>query len=210
VGAGRCDRPRRGPALLLTSTLSWYPILAGLWRNLERRRETAALARDAPGDSALSGALLRGAASRQEVAWLRAATRLPHLMKDILQPDDARLAAELGVVGVVVSNHGGRSLDNALATAEALPAIAEAVGDRLALLADGGIRRGTDVLKALALGADAFLLGRPQVHGLAVAGAMGVAHVVRLLRDELEIAMGLCGCPDLASIGRELLLPAAG
>ena len=142
---------------------------------------------------------------------LQAATRLPILLKGILHPDDARMAASMGFAGIIVSNHGGRTLDTAPATATMLPRIAEAV--RLAasghclVLVDGGIRRGTDVLKALALGAHAVLVGRPVVHGLANAGAVGVAHVLRLLRDELAIAMALCGCATLDQINGGLLLP---
>ncbi|MEN9844559.1 MAG: hypothetical protein RLZZ612_2388, partial [Pseudomonadota bacterium] len=126
--------------------------------------------------------------------------RLPVLLKGILHPDDARRARDVGAAGVIVSNHGGRTLDTALPTAWALPAIAQAVGADLAVLVDGGLRRGTDVFKALALGADAVLIGRPCLHGLAHAGAAGVAHVLRLLRDELDAAMALCGCATLADI----------
>ncbi len=107
---------------------------------------------------------------------------------------------------MIVSNHGGRTLDTAAATADALPRIADAVGGDLPLLVDGGIRRGTDVLKALALGARAVLVGRPVVWGLAAAGAVGVAHVLRLLRDELEIAMALCGVATLDRIPPGLVL----
>jgi 4-hydroxymandelate oxidase len=140
------------------------------------------------------------------VAWLQSITRLPVLLKGILHPDDARQAAALQVAGVIVSNHGGRTLDTAVSTASTLPRIAEALRGELALLVDGGIRRGTDVLKALALGAHAVLIGRPAVFGLANAGAHGVAHVLRLLRDELEIAMALTGCRTLADVSREVLL----
>ena len=127
------------------------------------------------------------------------------VLKGILHPDDALEAQDRGVRGIIVSNHGGRTLDTAVTTAQALPPVADAVGGELCLLVDGGIRRGTDVLKALALGADAVLIGRPQIHGLAVAGAMGVAHVIRLLRDELEIAMALCGCATIDAIDGTVL-----
>ncbi|MBP6903554.1 MAG: alpha-hydroxy-acid oxidizing protein [Burkholderiaceae bacterium] len=159
----------------------------------------------APGASALFDDLLHHAADWDDVAWLRGQTRLPLLLKGVLHPDDARQAQALGVDGLIVSNHGGRTLDTALPTARALPAIAEALGGQLPLLVDGGLRRGTDVLKALALGADAVLIGRPVLHGLAVAGAQGVAHVLRLLRDEFEIAMALTGCATPADIGPGLL-----
>jgi 4-hydroxymandelate oxidase len=161
----------------------------------------------AAGQSALFDGLLRHAATWDDVAWLQAQTRLPVLLKGVLHPDDARQAARLQVAGLVVSNHGGRTLDTVPATAAVLPRISEAVGNALPLIVDGGIRRGTDVLKALALGASAVLVGRPYVYGLANAGAMGVAHVLRLLRDELEIAMALCGCRTLADVGPRLLAP---
>ena len=160
----------------------------------------------APSQSALFDGLLQHAPTWDDVAWLQSTTRLPVLLKGVLHPDDARQAAALGVAGLIVSNHGGRTLDTAPATAHALPRIAHAVQGALPLLVDGGIRRGTDVLKALALGARAVLLGRPAVYGLAHAGAAGVAHVLRLLRDELEIAMALTGCATLADATPALLL----
>lgn len=142
-----------------------------------------------------------------EVAWLCRQSRLPVLLKGILHPADARQALEAGAAGVVVSNHGGRVLDGQLPAAHALPAIRQLLGGELPLLVDGGIRRGSDVLKAIALGADAVLIGRPYVHALAVAGALGVAHLLRLLREELELAMALCGCRTLADIDSQLLVP---
>lgn len=140
-----------------------------------------------------------------DIAWLQSVTRLPVLLKGVLHEADGRQAAALQVAGLIVSNHGGRTLDTTLATADALPRLAQAVGQDMALLVDGGIRRGTDVLKALALGARAVLIGRPYVYALAAAGAQGVAHVLRLLRDELEIAMVLSGCRTLADIRPELI-----
>ena len=157
-----------------------------------------------PGQSALFDGLLAHAPTWDDVAWLQTQTRLPIFLKGILHPADARQAATLGVAGIIVSNHGGRTLDTAPATAAVLPRIKDAVGD-LPVLVDGGIRRGTDVLKAMALGASAVLVGRPYVYGLANAGAVGVAHVLRLLRDELEIAMALCGCQTLAQATPALL-----
>lgn len=158
-----------------------------------------------PGQSALFDALLHQAPTWDDVAWLQSITRLPVLLKGVLHPADARQAAGLQVAGLVVSNHGGRTLDTAPATATALPRIVQAVESRLPVLVDGGIRRGTDVLKAMALGASAVLVGRPVVWGLANAGAAGVAHVLRLLRDELEIAMALTGCATLADASPALL-----
>jgi 4-hydroxymandelate oxidase len=140
-----------------------------------------------------------------DVAWLQSQTSLPILLKGVLHPQDALEAARLGVAGLVVSNHGGRVLDGAVATAPALARIADAVGDQLPLLVDGGIRSGSDALKALALGARAVLVGRPALHGLAAAGAAGAAHVLRLLRDELELAMAQCGISTPAAATRGLL-----
>ena len=123
----------------------------------------------------------------------------------MLHPADARQAVSLSAAGLIVSNHGGRTLDTAPTTASALPRVMQAVGGALPVLVDGGIRRGTDVLKAMALGASAVLVGRPAIWGLAHAGAAGVAHVLRLLRDELEIAMALTGCATLADASPALL-----
>lgn len=137
--------------------------------------------------------------------WLRSITTLPILLKGILTAEDAKLAVEHGVEGIVVSNHGGRQLDTAMASIEALPEVVEAVAGRCEVYMDGGIRRGTDVLKALALGARAVLVGRPILWGLAANGAAGVRHVLEMLRDELELAMVLCGRPTIASIDRSLV-----
>ena len=141
----------------------------------------------------------------KDVAWLCSLVKVPVILKGILSPEDARLAMDHGAAGIIVSNHGGRNLDTLPATIEALPGVAQAVGGRIAVLLDGGIRRGTDVLKAQALGAQAVLIGRPYVWGLAVGGAAGVAEVVRILRDELRAAMALCGTPDIDRITREVL-----
>jgi 4-hydroxymandelate oxidase len=149
---------------------------------------------------------LDAAATWADVEWLCSLTRLPVILKGVLHPDDAREAARMGVAALVVSNHGGRVLDTTIATARALPAISDAVGPGLPLLVDGGIRRGTDVFKALAMGASAVLVGRPCLWGLANAGAVGVAHVLRLLRDEFEMALLLCGCREPAAISRDMVI----
>ena len=125
---------------------------------------------------------------------------LPVLVKGVLTPEDARLSAEHGAAGVVVSNHGGRQLDTVPAGAEALPAVAEAVGERLDVIVDGGIRRGTDVLKALALGARAVMVGRPVIWGLAVDGEHGVRAVLELLLAEFDVALALAGVPRAAAL----------
>lgn len=162
-----------------------------------------------PGQSAVFDGLLPRAATWGEIDWLRAHSRLPLLLKGVSQLDDAREALKRGVAGLIVSNHGGRTLDTLPATAHLLPLLRAGLGPDVPLLVDGGIRRGTDVLKAIALGANAVLLGRPYVHALAAAGALGVAHALRLLRDELEIAMALSGCKTLADAGPSLLFPAS-
>ncbi|MGH9356938.1 MAG: alpha-hydroxy acid oxidase, partial [Terriglobia bacterium] len=140
-----------------------------------------------------------------DVEWLRSVTRLPVVLKGVLNPDDAERSVQAGASGIIVSNHGARQLDTAPATIDALPLVAERVRGRIPVLVDGGIRRGTDVLKALALGASAILIGRPYVYGLAVGGAEGVSRVVDLLRGELEVAMALTGRPSIASIDRSVL-----
>lgn len=150
--------------------------------------------------------LLSSAPGWDDVAWLRAHTRLPVLLKGVLHPDDAREAVRQGVDGLVVSNHGGRTLDGAIATASALPGVVEAVAGAIPVLVDGGVTRGTDVFKGLALGARAVLVGRPILWGLAAAGAAGTAHVLRLLRDELELAMAQCGAGSRADITHDLVV----
>ena len=139
------------------------------------------------------------------VDWVRAATPLKIVLKGIVHPADARLAVEHGVDAVIVSNHGGRQLDTVPAAIELLPAVADAVRGRIPLLMDGGIRRGTDVLKALALGAGAVAIGRPVLWGLAVGGRLGVLQVLEMFRGELTRALALCGCASLRDIGRDLL-----
>ena len=139
------------------------------------------------------------------VDWLRTLSPLPLVLKGVLTAEDARLAVEHGVAGIVVSNHGGRQLDGAIATATALPEIADVVTDRAELYVDGGIRRGTDVLKALALGARAVLIGRPYLWGLAMDGEAGVSRVLAMLREELSLSMALAGQADVAHVGRGLI-----
>lgn len=141
----------------------------------------------------------------ESLPWLRSITSLPILLKGILTAEDALLALEHGVAGIIVSNHGGRQLDSAIASIEALPEIVDAVAGRCEVYVDGGIRRGTDVLKALALGARAVLVGRPVLWGLAANGAEGALHVLEILRKELGLSMALAGRPALDSIDRTLL-----
>jgi 4-hydroxymandelate oxidase len=157
------------------------------------------------GQSAIFDGLMQGAPGWHDIEWLLTATRLPVLLKGILTAEDALRAVESGVAGIVVSNHGGRILDGVPATLEVLPEIVTAVEGRIRVLVDGGVRRGADVFKALALGADAVMIGRPYVHALASAGALGVAHLLRTLCEELELTMVLCGCRSVAEIRRDCL-----
>jgi isopentenyl diphosphate isomerase/L-lactate dehydrogenase-like FMN-dependent dehydrogenase len=147
-------------------------------------------------------ALMNHALTWDDVAGLASECSIPVFVKGVLTAEDAALALEHGAAGVVVSNHGGRQLDRSLATADALPEIADALNGRATLLVDGGIRRGVDVATALALGADAVLVGRPALWGLAAAGQEGVAAVLGLLRSELELTLGLCGCTSPTDLGR--------
>ena len=150
-------------------------------------------------------ALLDPTLTWKEIEWLRSITKLPVLLKGILTPDDAARAADLGVAGVIVSNHGGRNLDTVPATIDALPEVAARVGGRIPVLVDGGIRRGTDVLKAIALGASAVLIGRAYLFGLAVGGAPCVTRVVNILRREFEMAMALTGRTSIKEIDRAVI-----
>lgn len=138
--------------------------------------------------------------------WLRSITSLPVYVKGVLSPADAVAAVDAGVAGIIVSNHGGRQLDYAPAALDVLPAIVAAVARRVPVLMDGGVRRGTDVLKALALGADAVLVGRPLLYALALDGPRGVERALRLLHKEFELTLALCGCQSVADVGPHLLL----
>jgi 4-hydroxymandelate oxidase len=144
----------------------------------------------------------------RDLEWLHEHARLPVIAKGILTAEDALLAVDHGCDAIVVSNHGGRQLDRAVASLDALPDVVEAVAGRAEVLLDGGIRRGTDVAIALALGARAVLVGRPVIWGLAVGGAEGVRHVLELLRDELLVALALLGCPAPDAVGRSHVAPA--
>lgn len=156
-------------------------------------------------DSPLFDGRLGSAPTWRDLDWLLGNTRLPVLLKGVSAAADAERAVQAGVAGLIVSNHGGRVLDSLPASIELLPRIADQVGGRVPLLLDGGIRRGTDMLKALALGAQAVLIGRPYVHALALGGAVGVVQLLNILRGEFEAAMALTGCATLADIDRDVL-----
>jgi L-lactate dehydrogenase (cytochrome)/(S)-mandelate dehydrogenase len=141
----------------------------------------------------------------RDVDWLRGLWKGPLLLKGVLHPLEAVEAVARGVDGVIVSNHGGRQLDGAPATIDALPGVVAAVDGKIPVLVDGGVRRGADVVKALALGASACLIARPQLWGLTVAGEEGVAHVLEILRKEIDRAMGLMGAAKLSELGPESL-----
>jgi 4-hydroxymandelate oxidase len=175
-------------------------------RNLERyAQQDATRFAGTPGFTEYVHRLLDSSLTWEAVGWLRSVTRLPILIKGVLRADDAELAVKHGADGVIVSNHGGRQLDGAMATLDALPGVADAVLDRIPVLFDGGISRGTHVLKALALGARLVFIGRGYLWGLAADGEAGVRRVLEILRAELELAMALSGCPALDAVSRDLV-----
>jgi 4-hydroxymandelate oxidase len=143
--------------------------------------------------------------SWKDIEWMLSFARVPVILKGVTNPDDAETAIKAGVSGLIVSNHGARNLDTTPATIEVLPQIAARVGGRIPVLMDGGIRRGTDVLKAMALGANAVLIGRPYLYGLGAAGAEGVTRVINILRAEFEMAMALTGKTSIADINSSVL-----
>lgn len=168
---------------------------------MPRTRQTAV-----PGGRILLGTALADAAPTwEDLAWLRGVTRLPILVKGMLLGEDAARAVAMGADGLIVSNHGGRVLDGLPSALDMLGTVAEATSGKVPLLMDGGIRTGADVAKAVALGASAVLVGRPQMHALAVAGMAGVAHALHVLRTELEATMAQLGCATIAAITRDRL-----
>lgn len=168
--------------------------------------ETIAPVALTPAQSIIFQGFMREAPQWSDLEWLCAQSSLPVIAKGVTHPDDAARAVEAGAAGVVVSNHGGRALDSAPAALLALPAVRARLGESACVLMDGGVRSGADVFKAIALGANAVLIGRPQVFALAVAGALGVAHMLKMMREELEICMALAGCPTIASISPAALV----
>jgi 4-hydroxymandelate oxidase len=155
------------------------------------------------GVAAAAAAIFDQTITWSDLAWLRGLTDLPLLLKGVVTAQDAALAVEHGVSAIIVSNHGGRQLDGGIASLRALPEVVGAVAGRCPVLVDGGVRRGRDVFVAMALGADAVLVGRPVLWGLAVSGAEGVQHVLTMLTEDLAHTMALAGRPRLADIGRD-------
>ena len=158
-----------------------------------------------PVRSAIYSELLNAALTWKDIEWLCSVAKIPIILKGILNPEDGARAVSSGIAGLIVSNHGARNLDTLPSTAEALPRVADRVGGKIPVLVDGGIRRGTDVIKALALGAKAVLIGRPYVYALAVGGAAGVARAIEILRTEFMMAMALTGRTKIADIDQSVL-----
>jgi len=155
--------------------------------------------------SAIPGQPLQLSVTWKDIEWLKSIAKIPILLKGILNPDDAEQAVKAGVSGIIVSNHGARNLDTVPATIEVLPYITQRVNKKIPVLVDGGVRRGTDVVKAIALGANAVLIGRPICYGLACGGAEGVAKVLDILQKELRLAMALTGSASIAGIDRSFI-----
>lgn len=158
-----------------------------------------------PSEHQLFNGLMKVAPQWEDIAWLKKNTKLPILLKGVLHPADAKKAIEYGIDGLIISNHGGRVLDTTICPMDALQMIKKIVPSDYPLLLDGGIRRGTDVFKALALGAKAVLIGRPYIYGLATAGALGVAHVIRTLKEEFEVTMALMGTATIEEINDDFI-----
>jgi 4-hydroxymandelate oxidase len=185
-------------------TRSQFALPPGVERANLRGLKTA-VGGQRPTEANIYSALLDPKLTWKEIEWLRSLTKLPLLLKGIVNADDAARGVDVGASGIVVSNHGGRNLDTLPATIEALPEVAERVAGRVPVLVDGGIRRGTDVLKAIAHGASAVLIGRAYLFGLAVGGAGGVTRVVNILRREFEMAMALTGRTSVKEIDRSVI-----
>jgi L-lactate dehydrogenase (cytochrome)/(S)-mandelate dehydrogenase len=206
-------RPRDLAGMVLKTPWLWsmrHELRRITFSNYARAGDTASLTTIA----SRMAALLDASMTWEDVDELRRAWKGPLILKGVLHPAEAAEAVKRGVDGIIVSNHGGRQLDGAASGLDALPGVVEAAGGKIPVLVDGGIRRGTDVVKALALGATACLIARPQLWGLAVAGEAGVAHVLDIFRREIDRVMGLCGIGRIADIGPDLLLrarlPSAG
>jgi lactate 2-monooxygenase len=194
-------RPNLASLRTLIELTRAYP--DSFWRTLLSGRGRAAV-------QSFTQMYSRPSLTWETLAFLRERTDLPILLKGILHPDDAARAVDEGINGVIVSNHGGRQVDGAVATLEALPGVVEAVDGRIPVLLDSGVRGGADIFKALALGARAVLIGRPYVYALAIAGRTGVREFLLNLAADFDLTMGLAGCRSLAEIGPDALMPSAG
>jgi lactate 2-monooxygenase len=194
--------PRRRPTVAGLRTLLQLSRAhgGGLLRNLRTAEPVRAVRQ-------FVGSYSRPSLTWDDLSFLRERTRLPILLKGILHPDDARRAIDAGMDGIIVSNHGGRQVDGAIASLDALPPVVDAVAGAVPVLMDGGVRGGADVFRAVALGARAVLLGRPYVYGLAVGGEAGVSDVIRNLLADFELTMALAGCATVAEIGPGALVP---
>ncbi|MDZ4830585.1 MAG: alpha-hydroxy acid oxidase [Phycisphaerae bacterium] len=173
--------------------------------NLIRPNQTGPSGHEGAGIGAALGWTIDASLSWRDLTWLVDRVRLPILVKGVCRGDDALRSLDCGARGVIVSNHGGRQLDGAPPTAESLPEVVRAIDRRVPVLVDGGIRRGTDILRAIALGADAVAIGRPVLWGLGAAGSAGVERVLQILKDEFDLAMALAGCRTLSEITRDLV-----
>lgn len=181
-----------------------FTLPAGMDVNLTDYQPTSVKSLEADHSIILNG-IMRDAPTWRDIEWLISQTNLPIILKGITHTKDAKIAKSIGVAGIVVSNHGGRTLDTVPAAIDVLADIREVVGDDFTVLFDSGIRRGSDIFKALALGADCVLIGRPQLYGLSIAGALGVAHILKLLIDEFEVTMALMGCSTIEQITKDTL-----
>ncbi|MEM7373296.1 MAG: lactate 2-monooxygenase [Bacteroidota bacterium] len=183
----------------LIEQVSNYP--GNFWQTFRSKRSMAAV-------RTFVSIYSRPSLTWENLAFLKEQTSLPIVLKGILHPDDARKALDYGMDGIIVSNHGGRQVDGAIGTLDALPGIVEAVNSKIPVLMDSGVRGGADVFKALALGAKAVCIGRPFVYGLALGGETGVSEVIRNLWADFELTMGLSGCKNIDEINRNMLTPA--
>lgn len=181
-----------------------FTLPAGMEANLVNYQRPPLKSIEADQSIILNG-IMRDAPTWRDIQWIQSQTGLPVILKGITHSEDAKIAKELGVAGIVVSNHGGRTLDSVPAAIDVLADIRVAVGDDFTVLFDSGIRRGSDIFKALALGADSVLIGRPQLYGLSIAGALGVAHILKLLIEEFEVTMALMGCATIDQITQDTL-----
>jgi len=198
LDAGATPNPPVNLSTLATALVQKAKYRGGLWKNLTANEPRAAVQR-------FMTTYSRPSLQWDDLEFLRQQTKLPVLLKGVLHPDDAKKAVEAGIDGLIVSNHGGRQVDGAIASLDALPAIAAAVNGKVPVLFDGGVRGGADVFKALALGATAVCLGRPYVYGLALAGQRGVEEVVGNILAEFDLTLGLAGCTSPSGLTRAAL-----